>query len=138
MDCGLRGHYPTECARNRAPLRLKTLKNRMRYMLWQKVWRDWHGRLARTNPMRRRRRRFSLPLVADVCEDRCLLSTITVTSLADNLNVDGQVTLREAIQAANTNLAVDGSMAGESTVQDTIAFQSGLVGTIALNPALGQ
>lgn len=56
---------------------------------------------------------------------------ITVTSAADNLTVDGQVTLREAIQAANTNLRVDGSTAGSGA--DTIQFAAGLAGqTITL------
>lgn len=48
---------------------------------------------------------------AEPLEDRALLSTITVTSLADNTTADGQVTLREAIQAAQTDSAVDGSTA---------------------------
>ncbi len=57
---------------------------------------------------------------------------ITVTSAADNLTVNGQVTLREAIQAANTNLRVDGSTAGSGA--DTIQFAAGLAGaTITLN-----
>ena len=47
-----------------------------------------------------------------------------VTSLADNTTVDGQVTLREAIQAANTDSAVDGSTAGSGA--DTITFASSL------------
>jgi CSLREA domain-containing protein len=37
----------------------------------------------------------------EVLEDRSLLSTITVTSLADNTTSDGLITLREAILAAN-------------------------------------
>jgi hypothetical protein len=71
-------------------------------------------------------------------EPRSLLSVITVTSLADNLTVDGKVTLREAIAAANTNSSVDGSVAGQSGVQDKIVFQAGLTGSINLDPALGQ
>ncbi len=62
---------------------------------------------------------------AETLEDRALLATITVTSLADNATVDGQVTLREAIQAANTDSAVDGSTAGAGG--DTITFASGLL-----------
>ena len=57
-------------------------------------------------------------------EERALLSSITVTSLADNTTVDGQVTLREAIQAANTDSAVDGSTAGSGA--DTITFAPSL------------
>jgi CSLREA domain-containing protein len=57
-------------------------------------------------------------------------ATITVTSLADNSTVDGQVTLREAILAANTDTSVDGSMAGSGP--DQIVFAVG-PGAIALN-----
>jgi CSLREA domain-containing protein len=83
------------------------------------------------------------PWMAQVLEERTLLSTITVTSLADNSTGDGQVTLREAIEAANSNASVDGSTAGQSgsgggAVQDMIVFQAGLTGTIALNPSLGE
>jgi len=47
--------------------------------------------------------------------------TITVTSLADTVNVDGFVTLREAITAANTNLPAGDAPAGDSGL-DTIVF----------------
>ena len=64
-------------------------------------------------------------------EDRTLLSTITVTTLADNTTTDGQVTLREAIQAANTDTSVDGSTAGSGA--DEIVFNVGPAGgTITL------
>lgn len=69
----------------------------------------------------RRRPRNSIEFL----EDRTLLATITVTSLADNTTVDGQVTMREAIQAANLNQAVDGSTAGEAGA-DTIVFDAAL------------
>lgn len=69
--------------------------------------------------MGRRERNSIEPL-----EDRTLLSTITVTSLADNLTSDGQVTLREAIQAANSDSSVDGSTAGSGA--DTIVFDPSL------------
>ena len=58
-------------------------------------------------------------------------ATITVTSLADNTTPDGQVTLREAIQAANTDSSVDGSTAGSGA--DTIIFSGSLSGTISLS-----
>ncbi len=64
-------------------------------------------------------------------EDRIVPAIITVTSIADDLIVNGQVTLREAIQAANTNSRVDGSTAGSGA--DTIQFAAGLAGqTITL------
>ena len=55
-----------------------------------------------------------------------MLATITVNSLDDNSVGDGFVTLREAIQAANQNISVDGSVAG--TGNDTIVFDSALSG----------
>ncbi|MCE9555851.1 MAG: hypothetical protein K8T91_21085 [Planctomycetes bacterium] len=51
-------------------------------------------------------------------------ATITVTSLADDLTVDGLVTLREAINAANTDTSVDGSTSGSGA--DTIVFNASL------------
>jgi hypothetical protein len=61
-------------------------------------------------------------------------AVITVTSLDDNTNTDGAVTLREAVQAALTDASVDGSTAGSGA--DTITFQTSLVasadGTITL------
>src|SRR6266851_2089858 len=99
--------------------------------------RGWLTRRPRT---RIRPGRWNLPAsrAADCLEERVMLSTITVTSLADNLTVDGQVTLREALQAANTDASVDGSTAGQSGVQNLIVFQPGLTGTIALDAGLGQ
>src|SRR5260221_10096138 len=96
--------------------------------------RGWHAKRRRL----RRRDAFgnrAAVVVADCqrLEERILLSTITVTSLADNLTADGNVTLREALQAANTDASVDGSAAGQAGVQNVIVFQSGLSGTITLN-----
>ncbi len=68
-------------------------------------------------------------------EDRRMLAVITVDSLADNLFVDGEVTLREAIAAANTNLPVGDAPTG-SIVGDTIRFAAALSGqTITLGGA---
>jgi len=100
-----------------------------------------HGWLTRRRPLRRRKSAWHIPTLvpAECLEDRTLLSTITVTTLADNLTVgDGKITLREALQAANTNTSIDGSTSGQSGVQDVIAFQAGLTGTISLNAALGE
>ncbi len=47
-------------------------------------------------------------------------ATITVNTTADDDTVNGNCTLREAIQAANTDTAVDACTAGSGT--DTIAF----------------
>ncbi len=82
----------------------------------------WHGRRRsgyRGGPSRRARRAFSERL-----EDRWLLATIQVTSLLDNVDGDGQVTLREAIFAAETDTSVDGSTAGDGA--DQIVFAPSL------------
>jgi len=58
-------------------------------------------------------------------EDRQLLTTITVTSLADDDDHDdGKVTLREALYAANHDTSVDGSAAGNG--DDTIMLDPAL------------
>src|SRR5262249_18526498 len=76
-------------------------------------------------------------LWVEVLEDRCVPATITVTSLADPTDINFQkVTLRQAIQAANTNQSVNGSTAGAPGA-DTIVFQDGLTGTIQLEPGVG-
>ena len=63
-------------------------------------------------------------------------ATITVTTNADELNADGDCSLREAIEAANTNAAVDGCTAGASGA-DTIEFAGTLAGgTVTLDAAL--
>ena len=60
-------------------------------------------------------------------------STITVTSLGDDTTSDGQVTLREAILAANSDSSVDGSVAGNGA--DEIVFATA-PGTIMLDGVL--
>src|SRR5690349_19560398 len=52
-------------------------------------------------------------------------ATITVTTTTDELNTDGDCSLREAIQAANTNAAVDACPAGQSGQVDTIIVPAG-------------
>ncbi|MEM7394377.1 MAG: CSLREA domain-containing protein, partial [Verrucomicrobiota bacterium] len=59
-------------------------------------------------------------------------AVITVTSLDDDTNTNGEVTLREAILAAETDLSVDGSAAGSGA--DTIVFDPGL--TAAGDPTI--
>ncbi|HLB26495.1 MAG TPA: CSLREA domain-containing protein, partial [Dehalococcoidia bacterium] len=49
-------------------------------------------------------------------------ATITVTTTADELNADGDCSLREAIQAANTDTAVDACRAGSGA--DTIRLRA--------------
>jgi CSLREA domain-containing protein len=50
-------------------------------------------------------------------------ATITVNTTDDELNTDGDCSLREAIQAANTDTAVDGCTAGSGV--DTISLPTG-------------
>ncbi len=52
-------------------------------------------------------------------------ATITVTTTTDELNSDGDCSLREAVQAANTNTAVDACTAGQSDQTDTITVPAG-------------
>ena len=72
----------------------------------------------------RRPQEIRLATRGEYLEERTLLSAITVTSLADNTTVDGLVTLREAIQAAETDSSVDGSTAGSGA--DEIVFDASL------------
>ena len=59
-------------------------------------------------------------------------ATITVTTLDDERNNDGDCSLREAVAAANTDTAVDACAAGE-TGEDDIVFGAVLIGsTISL------
>ncbi len=59
---------------------------------------------------------------------------ITVTTTTDELNADGDCSLREAVQAANTNVAVDACPAGSASETDTVQLDNltytlGLAGT---------
>jgi CSLREA domain-containing protein len=56
---------------------------------------------------------------------RAPLAAMTVNTLDDEVNSDGDCSLREAIQAANTDLAVDACPAGSDA--DTITFDPALV-----------
>jgi len=55
------------------------------------------------------------------------MAIITVTTLDDIVANDGEVSLREAIMAANMNISVDGSAVGNNG-QDTIVFDVGAEG----------
>lgn len=61
-------------------------------------------------------------------------TTIVVDSLADAAVKDGNCTLREAVEAAGTNTAVDGCAAGSPVGQDTITFS--VDGTVFLSSEL--
>ncbi|HNT22998.1 MAG TPA: PKD domain-containing protein [Anaerolineales bacterium] len=60
-------------------------------------------------------------------------TAILVNTLADELNTDGDCALREAIQAANTNAAVDACPAG-MVLTDTITFS--VAGTVTVGSQL--
>ena len=82
-------------------------------------------RLARTSGSTQSRRwRTRRRRIFESLENRRVLATIVVTSLADEVADDGQVTLREAIAAANNDTTVDGSVAGSGA--DTITFDPAL------------
>ena len=85
----------------------------------------------------RSRRCNTAPPNVEPLEPRILLSTTyTVDSLDDVVAADGFVTLREALQAANTDTAVHDAPAGSSVDTDEITFDSALFdpnpGTITL------
>jgi CSLREA domain-containing protein len=62
---------------------------------------------------------------------RAYAATITVTTFADNLSLNGDCSLREAIQAANTDTAVDACPAGSGA--DTIQLAAGTYGLSLAN-----
>ena len=75
-----------------------------------------------------------LSVISDQLSVISYQSTIQVDTLEDELNGDGDCSLREAIEAANTNLTVDACPAGNAVITDTITFA--LSGTIALGSEL--
>ena len=72
-------------------------------------------------------------LAAEYLETRSLLTVFVVNTLTDTMNdslgvIDGQVSLREAIEASNTNAAFGDAAAG-SADGDIIVFSDSLLGT---------
>src|SRR5438876_12321819 len=57
--------------------------------------------------------------------DATIGTIYTVNTTNDELNTDGDCSLREAVIAANTNTAVDACPAGSSTATDTITLMDG-------------
>ncbi len=77
--------------------------------------------------------RTTPPCMVEHLEPRLLLSTYVVDSLADVVADDGTITLREAIEAANTNTVVFDAPAGDAVGTDIIQFDPSLSGgTITL------
>ncbi len=60
--------------------------------------------------------------------------SLVVDTLDDELNSDGDCSLREAITAANVNVSTDSCVAGSDTLTDTITFN--VTGTIILSDPL--
>lgn len=98
--------------------------------------------------MRTNRYRFRVfPMLAGMLTSLLLLwpifpaqaqngATITVDTKKDEFNADGDCSLREGVQAANSNARVDGCRAG--TGEDLVVFELGNQAKITLNPELGQ
>lgn len=64
-------------------------------------------------------------------------SAIVVNTLVDELNADGDCSLREAITVANTNQSVDSCPAGSNSDTDTITFSvSGTIVLVSTLPAI--
>jgi CSLREA domain-containing protein len=63
-------------------------------------------------------------------------TTITVNTTDDETTDDGNCSLREAIEAANTNAPVDACKAGSATERDAIHFSLGKKATIVLGSQL--
>src|SRR5215467_1954762 len=101
----------------------------------------WRSRLlrhfrssARSTPRKPRR-----PLALEPLEDRLVPAIITVTSVDDSIAINGFVTLREALTAANTNAVSGDAAAGDpglDTIKFNIAGAPGTVHTIQLMSAL--
>ena len=62
--------------------------------------------------------------------------TITVDTEEDESRTDGDCSLREAVEAADTNAAVDGCAAGSARKRDAIRFSLGQRATIVLDSQL--
>ena len=84
-------------------------------------------RKKRNSVSQRRSRNKQVKADYNSLEQRLVLTTFVVTSLADGVAEDGLITLREAVQASNTNTAVSDAAAGDET-GDIIRFDSSLAG----------
>jgi CSLREA domain-containing protein len=107
----------------------KTVKDRLR----RETVRKGYGMVSSSSVFRTTRGLFRLFLPLFVCccvlgsSWPALAATITVNTTDDELNSDGDCSLREAVRAANLNVAVDGCTAGQAApaVADTIDVPAG-------------
>jgi CSLREA domain-containing protein len=76
----------------------------------------------------------ALPLPGLAAQQRAPSSTIVVNTLVDDYLADGYCSLREAIDAANSNWPWDACPGGDSSIADTITFA--ITGTIVLGAPL--
>ena len=83
-----------------------------------------------------RRHAFTFRPRIERLEDRTVPTTFTVNTTAMDLAADGQVSLLEAIQAANTNAPAGDAPAGTAGL-DTIRFTPALNGQTITVPAPG-
>lgn len=75
--------------------------------------------------------RFLIFTVAILVSGFSLAATISVSTFADELNSDGDCSLREAVKAANDNVAVDACAAGSASAVDVI--DADMIGTFTLS-----
>lgn len=98
----------------------------------RKFWTSRREAAAARSARARQKRRIAArrrTLRLETLDDRRLLAVITVDNLDDNIEVDGRITLREAIFAANNDTLADadeGTQAGSGA--DTIEFAANLAG----------
>lgn len=76
-------------------------------------------------------RRLFLFVFSILLSNFTFAATISVNTLTDELNTDGDCSLREAVKAANDNVAVDACAAGSAAVIDLI--DADLIGTFTLS-----
>ncbi|MEZ5942769.1 MAG: choice-of-anchor Q domain-containing protein [Planctomycetaceae bacterium] len=102
----------------------------------EKMWTQVRTKLRTFTERHPQRRRRMGQFALESLEDRTLLTAYVVDTLDDSIASDGFISLREAIQAANTNVASGDAPAGSDVAQDTISFSETLNGgTIQLDGA---
>src|SRR5262245_17487506 len=101
---------------------------------------NWLARIFTGSTRKRRPSRHFRPtrLGVEPLDVRAVPAVLTVTSTGDSIAVDGFVTLREAITAANSNANSGDAPAGDAGL-DTIKFNiAGAPGTVHTIKPLGQ
>ncbi|MBN2023349.1 MAG: right-handed parallel beta-helix repeat-containing protein, partial [Pirellulales bacterium] len=106
-----------------------------------RLWKSTLGRWSDLLGGRRRSKGIRSPksyqLRLEPLEQRQMLTIYAVDSLSDVVASDSVITLREALEAANTNAAVHDAPAGSSTETDVIQFSSSLFSGGAATITLG-